>query len=341
MDLKFCCKISPPDHRDYIYGAIVELNPDKVAALPSSFNLPRIPDNLIANQVIGDCTGQSSRYIKILQEYVSTGQWYDLNADFVYSIAKTLDGIPNSEGSYPKVTQQVLNKYGICHRDKYIDLTSNANRPIPSQDAYNDAKPFVTKSYAKISTLDEIKHALVEQGAVQLAVMCTDSFVNTENGFVNLPEGNLLGGHAIAVTGFDDNKTHTYKDGTTRKGFLTFVNSWGLSFGDRAYGYIPYDALTYRTDLGMAFIMEAWSSIDTPNSPVPQPTPQPNPPTTKQITLWIDNPVVDVDGVKLNINAIPKLIGDYSYIPLRFVAEALNCKVDWYQDEKKIVITQK
>jgi hypothetical protein len=334
---------SKPDHRDYIYGKVVGLNEDKVSALPSSFAHDRMPENLIYTQVIGDCTGQSSRYIKILQEYRSSGVWYDLNGDFVYAIAKTLDGIPNEEGSYPKVTQQVLNQYGICHRGKYIDLNSNSNRPAVSQDAYNDAKPFVTKSYAKIQTLDEIKHALVEQGAVQLAIIIFESFVNCEaGGFIPTPMGTILGGHAICCDAYFDDMVHTYSDGKTYKGFLRVINSWGVNWGDRGYAYIPYDLLNYRTDIGITFFSEAWSSCDVSNSPIPTPQPQPQAPTqANTIELYIDSKTAYVDSHQVTLDVSPKIENNLTLVPLRFVGENMGYDVSWDGSLRKVTLKRK
>jgi len=48
-----------------------------------------------------------------------------------------------------------------------------------------------------------------------------------------MPEGEVLGGHALVLVG--------YNDSTSR---FTFRNSWGASWGDAGYGTIPYAYLT-------------------------------------------------------------------------------------------------
>jgi GNAT superfamily N-acetyltransferase len=47
--------------------------------------------------------------------------------------------------------------------------------------------------------------------------------------------------HAIGVTGYDDQKEH-----------FTFQNSWGTTWGDSGYGYLPYKYFD-------KYILEAWS----------------------------------------------------------------------------------
>lgn len=246
---------SEPDHRDYIYGAVVNMEAD---TLPPSFFYPRIPVN---KQVIGDCVGQSSRAIKAIQE----GHGLDFAPDFVYSQCKKLDGAPDQEGTQPRIAMQVLKNIGAARKGLYDNLTANTPRPEPSAAAVDDAKPFVISAYARIQTVDEIKHALVNQGPVMGAVIVTDSFMNAPGGVIPNPQGSILGGHAICIDGYDDSKQQ-----------FRFINSWGEEWGDEGYGWLPYSFLTFTTDIGMRFFIEAWSSVDVPNQP-PQPAPIPNP----------------------------------------------------------------
>ena len=44
------------------------------------------------------------------------------------------------------------------------------------------------------------------------------------------PTDTLLGGHAVCIVGYDDSRS-----------IFIGRNSWGKSWGDRGYFYIPYD----------------------------------------------------------------------------------------------------
>ena len=44
----------------------------------------------------------------------------------------------------------------------------------------------------------------------------------------------LLGGHAVCLVGYDDN----FKN--TRNGYFIAKNSWGPTWGDKGYFYMPY-----------------------------------------------------------------------------------------------------
>ncbi|MDR1558766.1 MAG: copper amine oxidase N-terminal domain-containing protein [Clostridiales bacterium] len=50
---------------------------------------------------------------------------------------------------------------------------------------------------------------------------------------------------------------------------------------------------------------------------------------SNKIELVIGNNKPTLNGKVIQIDAAPKIFNDYTYVPLRFIAESLNCKVDW------------
>jgi hypothetical protein len=50
-----------------------------------------------------------------------------------------------------------------------------------------------------------------------------------------------------------------------------------------------------------------------------------------KIELVIGNNRPTLNGKVIQIDAAPKIFNDYTYVPLRFIAESLNCKVDWFE----------
>lgn len=49
------------------------------------------------------------------------------------------------------------------------------------------------------------------------------------------------GGHAMVVTGYDDQATATDENGQIHKGLFTLRNSWGIDVGDQGNFYMSYD----------------------------------------------------------------------------------------------------
>ena len=65
-----------------------------------------------------------------------------------------------------------------------------------------------------------------------------DSFQDVgEDGLVTMPKPNesILGGHAVVAVGYDN---------PSRR--FIIANSWGSSWGDNGYFYMPYEYLTSR-----------------------------------------------------------------------------------------------
>jgi len=328
MRIRFGFIPSPPDHRDYIYGQLIG---DKKSDLPEKYFRERIPIN---EQIIGDCVGQAARAIKVVQEGINyPGKNYDYAPDFIYSECKKRDGMADKEGTIPRIAMGVLKEIGACRKGYYPELNNGVKVLSAEDKAYEDAKNYLIGAYARVQTLDEIKQAIMEDGPVMAGLIITTNFVESEKGFVGLPKGYFLGGHAIALDGWDDQLEHTFEDGSKLKGFFRFINSWGDDWGDKGYGYLPYEFVQYTNDLGMKFFSEAWSSVD-----IIVPTNN-----TSEMILWIGKKEAIVNGKKITLDQAPVIDkkSNRTLVPLRFISENYNLDVLWDEKNQQITIKKK
>ena len=77
-----------------------------------------------------------------------------------------------------------------------------------------------------------------------------ESFVEIgKDGIMKMPDphGAILGGHAVAAVGYDDDMESKGAAAPFRageKGFMIIRNSWGTNWGDSGYCYMPYSFIT-------------------------------------------------------------------------------------------------
>jgi hypothetical protein len=276
---------SKPDYRDYIYGQMFDVKAT-ADTLPSSAMLPNVPQALFEDQGhFGTCVGNATAYDMDFRANLQLA----FSRLFIYTMCKQLDG-NTDEGTDPRTAMQVLQKYGACLESTmpYSLLTDVHNLPKPTQAALDEAAKYKIGSYARIQTLDEIKHAIANGYPVNIASWVCQNFIHPEqNKFIPAPEGQILGGHDYNIVGYDDNLEYTFSNGKHCKGFVRILNSWGTSWADGGYAWIPYDVIASYSDIDLKipFMMEAWVITDyTPVKPTPKPTPQPTPAPTPQPT---------------------------------------------------------
>lgn len=315
MNYNFGAIQSPADYRDFLYRAIFKAEP-----LPSKFSRRSMMGAVRDQGSYGSCVGFASAAVKDNHEKIQTSPLY------IYKRCKEQDGIPTTEGTYPRVAMKVLTDFGVCPEGvfPYSQMRWPTMPSVPIA-ADEKAAQFKIGAYARIGTVDEVKQAIVKDGPVLGAVLVCDNFVETgSNGIVDLPNGNMRGGHAICVTGYDDEMK-----ANGHIGFFEVKNSWGETWGEAGYCYIPYDFFNGRfIDNGMPYWFESWSSVDIVLPPK----------ACKEGYLWLDSDVALIDGIEVQMDAVPFV--DYekgrTFVPLRFMAEHFGYNVEWIQDLKQI-----
>lgn len=78
------------------------------------------------------------------------------------------------------------------------------------------------KDYSRIASIDQLKKAIIAFGPCLCALPVYSSDMQFWNG------SDYQGGHCVLITGYDE------------YGF-TIMNSWGRSWGDGGYTYLPYN----------------------------------------------------------------------------------------------------
>jgi hypothetical protein len=116
---------------------------------------------------------------------------------------------------------------------------------LPDEDTYRNAIPFITQETYAIYLYDginDLKNHVLNGNAAVIGINVYSNFDNIENYnntyCLNDVYGNMRGGHAVTICGFDDGRGTS--DG---EGAFKLSNSWGPSFGEAGYFWMSYEAV--------------------------------------------------------------------------------------------------
>ncbi len=160
-------------------------------------------------------------------------------------------------GAYLNCVLESIIKYGICDQS-VCGYGKDANIfDKPSAKAYKYAESLSDIRYKRVSnSLHDIKSAIAENNCIVAGITLYESCYSdktTKTGIFDFPNGDsIIGGHAICIVAYDDD-TRLFK----------FVNSWGDSWGDKGYGYLPYSYLEYNNLAFDLFVINFVKNSDT------------------------------------------------------------------------------
>jgi len=229
LKYKLNLRKSLDDSRDWHAETIYATGP-----LPETFSMEKSLGSIWNQGNYGTCAAQTAVCMKEYQELKEDGLLERLSPMFIYA-HRTPKG---ASGMYPRDVMEILQKYGSISEKEYPYKGANRNPQNITGKLYEKAANFTIKHYARISTIDALKRALIADGPC----------------FVGMPAFNFgptfwkagfgdesIGGHAVAIIGYN------------KKGFI-LRNSWGTAWSDDGYGLFPY------TDWGIQW--EIWTTID-------------------------------------------------------------------------------
>ncbi len=324
---------SPKDERDWYYGKIVKT----AGELPKRASLRQYCDRIRDQGKAGFCHSFAGTALKNAQETMERGyRLYDFSPLGLARAVKARDGIVYTEGSTLLNVCQALCEDGVFDEVYYPYGTYKAGTlkfPKMKVSAEEEKKipKYFCKNYARVNSLEELKQAVSEQKPVLLGVTCSEEIYTPTDGCIGLPLGAfIIGGHALLAVGYDDEKEKTVR-GRKYKGFVECQNSWGKDYGDKGFLWIPYEYFTYRTkDFGMGFVMDMYTAVDLEKEDL----------NGTALELFLDDETAYDDGREVTLEQKP--VADErtgrTLVPLRFVAEALGCHVEWLAKSRRIII---
>lgn len=255
-----------PDFRDYTekqsdIAKMVKslgISPTKKTSTSQSpkVNLTQWCSPIEDQRNLGSCTAHAAVGIVEYYERRSFGRHIDGSRLFVYKTTRNLMGVTGDTGAWLRNTMGALALCGVP-AEKYWPYTDQKpdfdNEPTSFvyaiADNYEALRYFchdpMGKNIPPAKVLARVKLFLAAGIPSMFGFFGFPSFgqSNVKGGIpYPCPGEQAQWGHAIVAVGYDDKmKIKNLKCNKVTTGALLIRNSWGNTWGDKGYGWLPYD----------------------------------------------------------------------------------------------------
>jgi len=215
-----------------------------VNKLPVSVDLRSYCSPIEDQGNLGSCTSQAGVGLMEYFERRAFGKYINASRLFLYKTTRNLMGLEGDTGAYLRDTMKAMVLFGLPPEANWPYYISNFDDE-PTAFIYSYATNYKATQYYRLdpvgtsptTLLTNIKTKLAANLPSMFGFTVYSSIYNTVGGCITYPQRgeSVLGGHAILTCGFADDKVIG-----SYKGALLIRNSWGTGWGDRGYGWLPY-----------------------------------------------------------------------------------------------------
>jgi len=281
-----------PDFRDYTFEINESLETKKkeeienllspiglggadIKSLPASVDLRPWCSKIEDQGQIGSCTANAGAGVVEYFENRAFGRYLDASRLFLYKVTRNFAKLSGDSGAFLRNTMGALVLFGVPPEEywPYTDKSPDFDKE-PSAFCYSFASNYKGIKYLRHDNPSLTKEQVLESVKKSLAAGIPSMFGFTvfssisqagTTGKIPFPclNDKIVGGHAVVAVGYNDSmKIKNSICGNTTQGALLIRNSWGETWGEKGYGWLPYDYVRKEAALDFwSLLSQTW--VDT------------------------------------------------------------------------------
>jgi len=225
--------------------------PEKTT-LPTAMNLKKWCPPIENQGHLNACTANAGSVLIEYYEKRAHGEYIGASRLFIYKTTRKLMQLKGDTGANPRSTMGAMVLFG-APPEKYWPYDIDNFDDEPPAFCYAFAHNFQTIQYFRLDDVSTPTALLLKRIKVHLAAGLPAMFgfpiyssihQADKSGKIPFPckSEKVLGGHVVVAIGYDDNMEIANTNCTPPcKGAFMIQNSWGDTWGEEGFGWIPYE----------------------------------------------------------------------------------------------------